>query len=131
MQKNQELELTATIKRISGVNPRLCMKCGKCSATCPAFDEMDYHPHQFVDMVDKGQIEKLMNSKGIWNCLSCFACLERCPRMVEPAKLIEAVRLAVIRQQGQNHLKPEQIPDLLDENLPQQAITSAFRKYAK
>ena len=128
---NKNDELTATIRRISGVNPRKCMKCGKCTATCPAFDEMDYHPHQFVDMVERGQIEKLMASNGIWNCLSCFACLERCPRQVEPAKLIEAVRLTVIRQQGMNHLKPEQIPELLDESLPQQAITSAFRKFAK
>ena len=47
------------------------------------------------------------------------------------AKLIEAVRLAVIRQQGMNHLAPEQIPALLDDELPQQAITSAFRKYRK
>ncbi len=124
-------DMTAEIQRISGVNPRKCMKCGKCTATCPAFDEMDYHPHQFVSMVESGKLEELMNSKGIWNCLSCFACLERCPRQVEPAKLIEAVRLMVIRQQGMNHLKPEQIPALLDEELPQQAITSAFRKFAK
>ena len=128
---NNKEELTATIRRITGINPRKCMKCGKCTATCPAFDDMDYHPHQFVDMVEKGQIEKLMASNGIWNCMSCFACVERCPRQVEPAKLIEAVRLAVIRQQGQNHLKPEQIPALLDEELPQQAITTAFRKFAK
>ena len=128
---NNKEELIATVKRISGVNTRKCMKCGKCSGTCPAYDQMDYHPHQFVDMVEKGQIEKLMASNGIWNCMSCFACLERCPRQVEPAKLIEAVRLTVIRQQGQNHLKPEQIPALLDEELPQQAIATAFRKFAK
>ena len=64
-------------------------------------------------------------------CMRCGACVERCPRNVEPAKLIEAVRLAVIRQQGMNHLAPEQIPELLDDELPQQAITSAFRKYRK
>ena len=29
------------IKEISGTNPLKCMKCGKCSATCPSFDEMD------------------------------------------------------------------------------------------
>ena len=120
-----------TIKRISGVNPRKCMKCGKCTASCPAYDEMEYHPHQFVDMVENGRIDELMESKGIYMCLSCFACVERCPRSVEPAKLIEAVRLAVIRQQGKDHLKPEQIPQLLDEDMPQQAITSAFRKYKK
>lgn len=123
--------MTEIVTRISGVNPRKCMKCGKCSATCPAYDEMDYHPHQFVDMVETGRLEELMNSRGIYMCLSCFACLERCPRSVEPAKLIEAVRLAVVRQQDRNHLKPEQIPALLDPELPQQAITSAFRKYRK
>ena len=120
-----------TIKRISGVNPRKCMKCGKCTASCPAYDEMEFHPHQFVDMVENGRIDELMASRGIYTCLSCFACVERCPRSVEPAKLIEAVRLAVIRQQGMDHLKPEQIPQLLDEELPQQAITSAFRKFRK
>ena len=120
-----------TIKRISGVNPRKCMKCGKCTASCPAYDEMEFHPHQFVDMVENGRIDELMASRGIYTCLSCFACVERCPRSVEPAKLIEAVRLAVIRQQGKDHLKPEQIPQLLDEELRQQAITSAFRKFRK
>lgn len=122
---------TETIRRIAGVNPRKCMKCGKCTASCPAYDEMEYHPHQFVDMVENGRIEELMHSKGIYHCLSCFACVERCPRSVEPAKLIEAVRLAVIRQQGGDHMKPDAVPELLEEALPQQAITSALRKYRK
>ena len=120
-----------TITRISGVNPRKCMKCGKCSGACPAYDEMEYHPHQFVSMVENGRIDELMASKGIYTCLSCFACVERCPRNVEPAKLIEAVRLAVLRQQGMDRLKPETIAQMDDEQLPQQAITSAFRKYRK
>ncbi len=123
--------LTQEVVRISGSNPKKCMKCGKCSATCPAYNEMDFHPHQFVDMVMNGRIEELVNSRGIYNCLSCFACMERCPRSVEPARLIEAVRVAVIRQKENNHLKPDAIPGLLDEELPQQAITSALRKYAK
>ena len=123
--------LTQEVVRISGSNPKKCMKCGKCSATCPAYNEMDFHPHQFVDMVMNGRIEELLNSRGIYNCLSCFACMERCPRSVEPARLIEAVRVAVIRQKENNHMKPDVIPGLLDEELPQQAITSALRKYAK
>ena len=121
------------ILRISGSNVSKCMKCGKCSGTCPAYDEMEYHPHQFVYMVESGDIEPLMNSKSIYKCLTCFACVDRCPRGVEPAKLIEAVRLEVIRQQGKNHLKADEIPAIVnaDENIPQQALVSAFRKYAK
>ena len=119
------------ILRISGVNPRKCMRCGKCSGTCPSYDEMEYHPHQFVYMVESGDIETLKNSPSIYKCLSCFACVDRCPRGVEPAKLIEAVRLCVIREKGANHLQADDVPQLLDEDMPQQAIVSAFRKYRK
>ena len=119
------------VLRSSGVDVLKCMRCGKCSATCPSYDEMEYHPHEFVYMVEKGEIDKLAASPSIYKCLSCYACVERCPRGVEPAKLVEAVRLLVIRQQGQNHLKADDIPDLLDEELPQQAIVTALRKYSK
>lgn len=117
--------------RMSGVNPLKCMRCGKCSATCPNYDEMEYHPHQFVYMVEKGELAPLFKSKSIYKCLTCFACVDRCPRGVEPAKLIEAVRLLATREAGANHMTPDDIPALFDEDLPQQAIVSALRKYAK
>ena len=119
------------ILRMSGGNPLKCMRCGKCSGTCPSYDEMENHPHQFVYMVETGDINALMQSKSIYKCLSCFACVDRCPRGVEPAKLIEAVRLTVIRQKGENHLTANDLPALLDDDMPQQALVSAMRKYAK
>lgn len=119
------------ILRISGSDVRKCMRCGKCSATCPSYDEMEYHPHEFVYMAECGDIEKLMKSESIYKCLTCFACVERCPRGVEPAKVVEAVRLEAVRIQGNNHLKADQIPDLLDEDLPGQALMTAMRKYTK
>ena len=51
--KNERLK--EQVVRMSGVNPLKCMRCGKCSATCPAYDEMEYHPHQFVYMVETGR----------------------------------------------------------------------------
>ena len=128
---NSKKKLQQEIIRISGVNPKKCMRCGKCTATCPAFDEMEYHPHQFVAMVEDGDIEPLLKSESLYRCLTCFACVDRCPRNVEPAKLVEAVRLTVIRQKDANHLKADDIPAMLDEDIPQQALVSAFRKYAK
>lgn len=119
------------IREISGVDPYKCMKCGKCSASCPSYNEMDIKPHQFVSYVLREDIEALMQSRSLWKCLSCFACVERCPRDVKPAKLIEAVRLMVIRQRGGNYLTPDEVPELLDEELPQQLLASAFRKYSK
>ena len=124
-------DMVQEIQRITGINPRKCMRCGKCSAACPAYGEMEYHPHQFVAMIERGALEELMASRAIWNCLSCMACLERCPRSVEPARLVEAARLLVIRQAGKNHLLPDQIPAMLDSEIPQQAVVSALRKYGK
>lgn len=119
------------IKEISGANPLKCMKCGKCSATCPAFDEMDIKPHQFVSYVINDDIEALASSKSLWKCLSCFACIERCPRSVQPGKLIDAARQLVIREKGADYLKADEIPELLDEELPQQLLVSAFRRYRR
>ena len=122
---------TELIRQISGVNPLKCMKCGKCSASCPSFNEMDIKPHQFVTYVINDDVEALANSASAWKCLSCFACIERCPRDVKPGKLIDAARQMLIRQRGQEGLSPDEIAGLLDEEIPQQLLVSAFRKYSK
>ena len=125
---NKQAEL---IKEISGVNPLKCMKCGKCSASCPSYNEMDIKPHQFVSYVQSENIEALTQSKSLWKCLSCFACIERCPRDVKPGKLIDAARQIVLRQRGQAYLSADEVPELLDEEMPQQLLMSAFRKYRR
>ena len=107
------------------------MKCGKCSGRCPAFNDMDIKPHQFVSYIEKGEVDKLLNSKSMYTCLSCFACVERCPRGVAPANVIEAVRQEVIRQQGGNVIAAETIPSMIDESIPQQLLVSMFRKLNK
>ena len=119
------------IKIISGVNPLKCMKCGKCSASCPSFNEMDIKPHQFVSYIINDDVEALANSASAWKCLSCFACVERCPRDVKPGKIIDAARQILIRQRGQEGLSPNEIPALLDEETPQQLLMSVFRKYRR
>ena len=129
--ENKKERLKEQVLRMSGVNVLKCMRCGKCSGTCPSYGEMEYHPHQFVYMVETGDIEPLMKSESLYRCLSCFACVDRCPRGVEPAKLVEAVRLCVIRQKGGNHLKADDIPGKLEDEMPQQALMSAMRKYQK
>ena len=82
-------------------------------------------------MVESGDIEPLLKSESLYKCLSCFACIERCPRGVEPAKLVEAVRLSAIRKQGENRMTANDVLELLDEDTPQQLLVSAFRKYSK
>ena len=119
------------IKEISGVNPLKCMKCGKCAASCPSYNEMDIKPHQFVSYVINEDIESLVNSRSLWKCLSCFACVERCPRDVKPGKLIDAARQIVVRERGNTYLDPDEIPELIDPDTPQQLLVSAFRRYRR
>lgn len=119
------------IREISGVNPLKCMKCGKCSATCPAFNEMDIKPHQFVSYVANENIEELVKSESLWKCLSCFACVERCPRDVKPGKIIDAARQLVVRERGGSYLTADEIPELLDDETPQQLLVSAYRRYKR
>ena len=128
MTKNEQIE---NILRVSGTDVRKCMKCGKCSGRCPAFKEMDIKPHQFVSLLAKGRIEVLLESDAIWNCLSCMACVERCPRGVAPAAVVEAVRDTVVRMQNGNGIRAEDIPPIVDELIPQQLLVSAYRKYNK
>ena len=119
------------VREISGVNPLKCMKCGKCSATCPAFNEMDIKPHQFVSYVANENVEELVKSESLWKCLSCFACVERCPRDVKPGKIIDAARQLVVRERGGNYLTADEIPELLDDETPQQLLVSAYRRYKR
>ena len=128
MTKEERIE---NLNRLSGTDVRKCMKCGKCSGRCPAFNDMDVKPHQVVSMLAKGKIDELLESKAIWNCLSCMACVERCPRGVAPAAVVEAVRDTVVRMQGKNGIKAEEIPPIVDELIPQQLLVSAYRKYNK
>ena len=124
-------ERVENMQKLSGTDVRKCMKCGKCSGRCPAFNDMDIKPHQFVSMLCQGKIDQLLESQAIWSCLSCMACVERCPRGVAPAAVVEAVRDTVVRMQGANGIKAEEIPPIVDELIPQQLLVSAYRKYNK
>ena len=124
-------ERTIELKILSATKVENCMKCGKCSGRCPAFKDMDVKPHQFVSKLAQGKVEELLQSKSIWKCLSWMACVERCPRGVAPAAVIEAVRNTVVGMQGKNGIKAEDIPPIVDEFIPQQLLVSAYRKYNK
>ena len=128
MTKEERME---NLNRLSGTDVKKCMKCGKYSGRCPAFKEMDIKPHQFVSMLARGKVDELLECDAIWNCLSCMACVERCPRGVAPAAVVEAVRDTVVRMQGKNGIKAEEIPPIVDELIPQQLLVSAYRKYNK
>ena len=116
------------INLISGTDAKKCMKCGKCSGRCPAYHDMDVKPHQFVSYLVSGKLEKLLESKAVFTCLSCMACVERCPRGVSPVSVVEAVRKTQVCMKESNKISAEEISPIVSEYTPQQLLMSVFRK---
>ena len=113
------------VEDISGQNVLACYQCGKCSAGCPMVSLMDLLPNQIIRLVQLGQIDDVLNSKTIWLCASCFTCTARCPKGVDLAKVMEALRLLLLRKIT-NYVDPSELD--IDENLPQIALVSNLRK---
>src|SRR5271166_5989050 len=79
-------------ERLSATSLRDCYQCGKCSAGCPMADSMDVLPNRLIRLVQLGQIEKAMRAESIWKCVSCMTCTARCPKSVDCAGVMDALR---------------------------------------
>ncbi|SFH02512.1 heterodisulfide reductase subunit C [Desulfotomaculum arcticum] len=119
-------ELIKIIREISGQNPYLCMQCGICSAGCTGRGYMDRSPRQIVRMIQMGDF-KTLSSKSAWVCSTCLICTARCPRGIDIARLMEALRV-ISQRQGNEALVVEEIPAELVEQVPQIALIGGFRK---
>ena len=117
------------IEEISEQNLMLCYQCGRCSGGCPSVSAMDLLPNQAIRYLQMGNIRKVLDSKTIWICASCFMCTVRCPRGIDLARVFEAVRLLKLRENiDRVHLN--KIEEGYRRVLPPIALISAQRKLA-
>jgi heterodisulfide reductase subunit C len=123
-------EQVEALRRLANTPLQDCIQCGRCSAGCPVAFKMDLLPHRVVWELSQGNLETLLKATAPWQCVSCFACQNRCPRGVSPAAVMEALRLTAIRQQGANKYDAAQLENF-DPELPQQALVAVFRKFNK
>src|SRR5208282_717492 len=77
-----------------------CYQCGKCTAGCPVAMHMDVAPNQVVRLVQLGEWEKALQSRAIWECVGCQTCSTRCPKEVDCAGVMDALREAWLRLTG-------------------------------
>ena len=75
-----------------------CYQCGKCSAGCPMADKMDLLPNRLVRLVQRGNIERAARSKAVWLCVSCLTCAARCPKSVDCAAVMDALRQVAVEE---------------------------------
>ncbi len=75
-----------------------CYQCGKCSGGCPLSFAMDYQPRQIMRLVQLGLADEALGSSTIWVCATCFTCTARCPRDIDIAGVMDALRVMARRR---------------------------------
>ena len=121
-------DFVVKVEEISGQNLLACYQCGKCSAGCPAVSDMDILPNQIIRFAQLGLKEELLQSKSIWICASCYTCNSRCPKGINIAEVIEAVRQILLRKR-QDHIDTSKLSDKEKEEIPPIALISNLRKF--
>jgi heterodisulfide reductase subunit C len=124
--KHPRTELAERVQELSGENVYACFQCGTCTSGCPYIQEMDIAPDKLMRRLMFG-MEEVLSSKTIWLCSSCFMCAERCPRDIDVAKVMEALRQITLRQ-NRDHANLSAMPAEQLENIPQIALVSYLRK---
>lgn len=85
-------EIQNPVEQLAHTNISHCYQCGKCSAGCPMAEHMDVLPNQLIRLVQLGRTDKALRAESIWMCVSCQTCTTRCPKSVDCAAVLDALR---------------------------------------
>jgi len=85
-------EFTKTVAAYGGDTVTMCFQCGTCTASCPSGKETAYRIRKIVRQAQLGLEKETIESDDIWQCTTCYACVERCPRQVEIVEIVTALR---------------------------------------
>ena len=110
MQATAQVEDVEILESIARTHFSECYQCGKCTAGCPRASVMDMGPTRLIRMVQIGEAEKAMKSQAVWQCVSCETCTTRCPKNVDCAAIMDALRAEAYRRGLTNGM---QIPVML------------------
>jgi len=116
------------VEEISGQSLLSCYQCGKCSAGCPMSFAMENLPNQVIRLMQLGLEDDIARSNTIWICASCITCSVRCPRGVDLARVMEALRTIALRKKH-DYVDLTEIPPDRIADMPQIAMVSSFRKH--
>ncbi len=73
-----------------------CIQCGKCTGGCPVSLTTALNVRL---LVYEALVDEMPDPKGmeeLWDCTSCFTCVERCPKDVRPAEIILSLRSQLV-----------------------------------
>ena len=87
--------LAARLEKEGEVNVADCYQCGKCTAGCPAAEDMDVAPSQVLRLLQTespNHEERALKSLAIWMCVGCETCVTRCPQEVNLPRAMDFLR---------------------------------------
>jgi heterodisulfide reductase subunit C len=86
--KTTDKKILRSIEEKARTSLSKCYQCGKCTAGCPMDFIFDLNPNEVIELIRLGQIEKVLNSKTIWYCATCYTCSTRCPKEIDIANIM-------------------------------------------
>jgi heterodisulfide reductase subunit C len=86
--KTADKKILRSIEEKARTSLSKCYQCGKCTAGCPMDFIFDLNPNEVIELIRLGQIEKVLNSKTIWYCATCYTCSTRCPKEIDIANIM-------------------------------------------
>ncbi len=123
-------EFAKKVELISGQNLFACYQCGNCTAGCPVAFAMEMGPHEVLRSILLGLEEEVFGINTFWLCASCLQCTSRCPKGIDIARLMDALRTVVLRKrERKDYVHLPEIPEGFLEKIPQIALVSGFRKF--
>lgn len=77
-----------------------CFQCSACVADCPAAKHSErFNPRDIMLKVLLGLEDELLSEDSVvWDCVTCYTCMERCPQKVRPIEVITAVKNILARK---------------------------------
>jgi Fe-S oxidoreductase len=69
-----------------------CIQCGKCTGGCPVARKTTLNIRTLIYHMLVDTDMDVRSHEELWDCTACFTCVERCPKDVQPAELIIALR---------------------------------------
>ncbi len=117
-------EFSKKVEALSGQKVDSCYQCGKCTGGCPFNSLMELMPNQVMRLVQTGD-ESVLDADSMWFCVACHVCTARCPRGVDLAKIMEALRQVRLRKGNSDKLM---ILQAKKKGVPQMALVWAMRR---
>jgi len=102
------VEKTTLFERVVTVTPggellRRCLQCGSCGGSCPSGSDMDHSPRGIFALINADEEDEVLSSNTPWYCVSCYACVARCPQEIPITDIMYTLKEMAIQAGRYEH----------------------------